>query len=187
MNFFSKLESWEVAILVICIAVLAVHFGKKIDFENAFKKDSPTPVHMGGNQRYAGNLKKVQAVKIPAYVYESLEQDSQFKRYLTGNHKYILMFTYPGCPYSRSYTHAFKYLFQERGFDEYYRKRVITVGRSTSVSCPGHQDMNCATAWIFQNCFGGLCILNPQRREAIVDNSQDARQLDALLEKYREW
>ena len=187
MNFFSKLESWEVWAFLICALILGVHFGRKIDFENMFKADSPTPVHMGGNVRYANNLKDVSVVNIPPYVYESLQADTQFKRYLTGNHKYILTFTYPGCPYSRAYQHAFKELFSKQGFDEYYRKRVITVGRYTSVSCPGHQTMECATGWIFHTCFGGLCILNPQRKQAVVDNSQNARQLADLLDKYREW
>ena len=187
MEFFSKVESWEVWVFLICALFLGVHFGRQIDFENMFKEDSPTPVHMGGNIRYAKNLKEVSVVDIPPYVYESLAQDTKFKRYLTGTHQYILTFTYPGCPYSRAYQHAFRELFVNRGFEEYYRKRVITVGRTTSVSCPGHQTMECATAWIFQNCFGGLCILNPQRKQAVVDNSQNAKQLGDLLEKYREW
>lgn len=187
MNFFSKIEGWEVWFLLICGLILGTHFARQIDFENMFTKESPTPVHMGGNLRYAGNLKEVQVVNIPPAVYESLQEDTKFKRYLTGNHKYILTFTYPGCPYSRAYQRAFKELFTKRGFDEYYRKRVITVGKRTSVSCPGSQTMDCATAWIFQNCFGGLCILNPQRKQAVVDHSQNARQLADLLEKYREW
>ncbi len=186
-NFFSQVESWEVWVFLICVLVLGTHFGRQIDFENVFKKDSPVPVHMGGSVRSFGNLRDVKVVNIPPYVYESLNEDTRFKRYLTGNHKYILFFTYNGCPYARAYKHAFNELFNERGFDEYYRKRVITVGRTTSASCPGHQTLECATLWIFQNCFGGLCILNPARKQAVVDNSQNARQLADLLAKYEEW
>ncbi len=187
MKFLSQLESWEVWAFLICALFLSVHFGRQIDFENMFKKDAPVPVHMGGKVRAIDNLPEVKVVNIPPYVYESLDADTRFKQYLTGNHKYILFFTYNGCPYARAYKRAFKELFDERGFDEYYRKRIITVGRTTSASCPGRQSMECATLWIFQNCFGGLCILNPQRKQAVIDNSQNARQLADLLEKYREW
>ncbi|WP_428075640.1 hypothetical protein [Candidatus Avelusimicrobium luingense] len=186
-NFLSQINGWEVIVFLVCALILGAHFGRQIDFENMFKKDSPVPVHMGGSVRYAKNIANVQVVNIPQTVYDSLAQDTRFKRYLTGNHKYVLLFTYPGCPYSRAYKRAFDTLFSQRGFDEFYRKRIITVGRTTSVSCPGHQSMDCATAWIFQNCFGKLCILNPQRKQAVADSSQNAGQLADLLEKYREW
>ncbi len=187
MNFFSRLENWEVWAILISALILGTHFGRKIDFENMWKPDSATPVHMGGAIGNYGSLKNVTVVDIPPYVLESLQQDTQFKRYLTGNHKYILTFTYPGCPYSRAYQHALKQLFTNYGFAEYYRKRIVTVGKTTSVACPGHQDMKCATAWIFEHCFGGLCLINPQRKQAVVDRSQNPHQLGDLLDKYREW
>ena len=187
MRFWEQVESWEVICFLGCALFLAIYFGQKIDFENMFRKDSPTPVHMNGNVGYSRQLSQVQVLPIPPNVYESLDRDTKFKRYLTGNHKYVLFFTYPGCPYARAYTNAFKKLFAADGFEEYYRKRIITVGRTTSVSCPGHRDMNCATAWVFQTCFGKLCILNPQRKQVVVDASQNAHQLEVLLEKYKEW
>lgn len=186
-NFLSQINGWEVVVFLVCALILGAHFGRQIDFENMFKKDSPVPVHMGGDIRYAHAVKDVQVVSIPSWVFDSLEQDTRFKRYLTGNHKYVLLFTYPGCPYSRAYKQAFDTLFSEQGLAEYYRKRIITVGRTTSVSCPGHQSADCATIWIFQNCFGKLCILNPKRKQAVVDGSQNAKQLEDVLQKYREW
>ena len=187
MRFLDQVESWEVLLLAGCLLFLGVFFGHKIDFENMLKTDSPTPVHMGGGLATSVHFEGESVLDIPDYVYDSLERDTQFKRYLTGNHKYILFFTYPGCPYARAFARAFKKLFSEDGFAQYYRKRIITVGRFTSVSCPGHTDMNCATAWVYQNCFGNLCIFNPLRRQVVVDSSQSARQLEVLLEKYKEW
>jgi hypothetical protein len=187
MNYFSKIERWEVIVFLVCAVILGAYFVQQIDFENMLKKDSPVPVHMGGEVRPSRPLSDVEVISVPPYVYESLKEDTRYRRYLTGNHKYILLFTYPGCGYSRAYTHALKQLFQERGFDRYYRKRIITVGQRTSASCPDPTSAECATMWIFENCFGELCILNPQRKEVVVDHSQKAGQLAELLEKYREW
>lgn len=187
MRWIDQVEAWEVIAFVVCILVFAVYFGHKIDFENVLKKDSPVPVHMQGQIARGAALPGVQVVNIPDTVFESLEQDTEFKRYLTGNHKYVFLFTYPGCPYARAFSNAFKRLFEEEGFDEFYRKRIQPVGRTTMVSCPGHRDMNCATAWVYQNCFSKLCIFNPVRRQAVVDSSQNANQIEALLEAYKEW
>ena len=187
MSFFDQVESWEVVALIGCLLFFGVYFGQRIDFENILKKDSPVPVHMDGRIAPTRALAQVEVLPIPARVYESLKTDKQFERYLTGNQKYVFMFTYPGCRYARAFTAAFKKLFEQDGFGEYYRKRVITVGRTTSVSCPGHRDMNCATAWVYQTCFGNLCIFNPQMREVVVDHSQNAGQIEVLLTKYKDW
>ena len=187
MKWLNQIESWEVWLLAGCILFFAVYFGQQIDFENAFKKEAPAPVHMGGEIFPIAYLQHVEVAPIPAFVYESLEKDTRFKRYLTGNHKYVFMFTYPGCPYARAFYRAFQELFEEKEFAQYYRKRVITVGRTTTVSCPGGRDMNCATAWVYRNCFGNLCIFNPVRRKVVIDRSHSARQIEPLLTKYQEW
>ncbi len=186
MNFWKQVDSWEIWTFVICALLIMLYFGQRIDFENALKKDSPTPVHMGGKIQPTTRLSNVVVANIPKDVYDSLEKDSKFKRYLTGNHKYILLFTYNGCPYARAYHSAFKHAFTDLGFSAYYRKRIINVGRSYWVSCPTGL-MNCATLWVTQQCFGKICILNPQRKQVVIDASQDANQLPKLLEKYKEW
>ncbi len=187
-DFLSQVSEWEIVVFCVCVLLLGAHFAEKIDFENIFKKDSPVPVHMEGKILHTQTLPAVQVVDIPQTVYDSLTQDTRFKRYLTANHKYVLFFTYPGCPYSSAYTRAFKKMFKELGFDEYYRKRVISVGETTFFSCPsGKYAQNCASFWIFENCFGKLCLLNSQRKQAVIDDSQNPKQLSILLEKYKEW
>ena len=186
MRFIEQVESWEIVSLLIGLLFLAAYFGQKIDFENMFKKDSPLPVHMTGEILPFAELPDVKIVPIPDSVYTSLQRDTAFKKYLTGNHKYILTFTYPGCPYSRAFDQAFKHLFTEKNFAEYYRKRIINVGRTTMVTCPAHE-RTCATLWVYQNCFGNLCIFNPRLRQAVVDSSQNAQQIEMLLTKYKEW
>lgn len=185
-NFLAQVESWEAWVFVTCAALLVLFFGQKIDLENMLKKDSPTPVHMGGKIQPAAQLAGATVVDIPSEIYESLERDSKFKRYLTGNHKYILLFTYDGCPYARAYHYAFKHAFEKLGFDEYYRKRIINVGRVVSVGCPTGL-MDCASLWVTKQCLGKICIFNPQRKQVVVDASQQAKQLPDLLETYKEW
>lgn len=186
MRLIDLIKSRELIGMLICLLLLAVYFGHKMDWENILQKSSPVPIHMGKTAAKPP-LPSVEVLPIPDRVYKSLPTDGQFKRYLTGNHKYVFFFTYSGCPYARAFTTAFERLFSKDGFAEYYRKHIITVGRTTSVSCPGHRDMNCATAWVYQTCFGKLCIFNPQRHEVVVDSSQNASQIEKLLEYYKEW
>lgn len=186
-SFLEQVESWEVITLLVCGLVLGLYFLQKVDLENMFKKDSPVPVHMEGIITPSQKLQEVQVLDIPDFVYATLPKDGQFKRYLTGNHKYVLFFTYPGCPYARAFDRAFRYLFEEGNFEQYYRKRIIKVGQTTTISCPGHQDMNCATAWVYQTCFGKVCIFHPQLKQVVVSASQNARQIEPLLQTYLEW
>lgn len=186
MNFWKQVSGWEIGVFVLCAVLILFYVGKRIDFENMLQKDSPVPVHMGGKIKPGTPLSRVAVVNIPNQVYDSLNQDSKYKRYLTGNHKYILLFTYDGCPYARAYHHAFKHAFTDLGFSEYYRKRIINVGRMFSVGCPAGF-MECASLWVTKQCLGKICILNPQRKQVVVDASQNAEQLPKLLEKYKEW
>lgn len=186
MNFWKQVADWEICVFVLCAVLLLFYVGKRIDFENMLQKDSPVPVHMGGKVQRTAKLSKVTVANIPNEIYESLPRDSKYKRYLTGNHKYILLFTYDGCPYARAYHHAFKHAFANLGFSEYYRKRIINVGRMVTVRCPTGL-MDCASLWVTRQCLGKICILNPQRKQVVIDSSQNAEQLPILLDKYKEW
>jgi len=186
MRFWEQVESWEVICLVGGLAFLALYFGQRIDFEDLLKKDSPVPVHMEGKIASSRNLPGVEMQPIPDFVYASLQTDTKFKKYLTGNQKYVFLFTYTGCPYARAFSATLERLFSQKGLGEYYRKHIVHVGRSTTVVCPGHA-MNCATQWVFQTCFGNLCIFNPAHRQVVVDHSQNAGQIELLLDKYKEW
>ena len=187
MNFWEQVKGWEVIVFLCCAAILILYFASQMDLENTFKKDSPVPVHMGGKIQTGLKLDNVKTVDIPPHIYESLDRDSKFKRYLTGNHKYILLFTYNGCPYARAYHHAFKQSFEEQGFAEYYRKRIILTGRVVMASCPTGFYKTCPSMWVFEQCFGKICVINPQRKQVIVDASNQADQLPKLLETYKEW
>ncbi|MBR4354957.1 MAG: hypothetical protein IKP96_00030 [Elusimicrobiaceae bacterium] len=185
MNFWKKIESWELWLLVGSVLVLGLYAWQYFDLENLLKPQSPTPVHMGGNIMPGKDLPQTQIVDIPDYVYDTLNIDTTFKRYLTGNHKYVLVFVYPRCSYSLHRT--LEYLFRQEGWTEYYRKRIINTGAAVTWSCPSSLYKQCATNWVYQNCLTKVCIFNPQRKQAVIDSSQDARQLNHLLEKYKEW
>ncbi len=187
MSFWQQVEDWEICLFVICVLAISVYAWKTVDFENIMKKDSPVPVHMGGSFKPNHKLQNITHENIPDYVYQSLDKDKQFKRYLVGNHKYIFLFTYPGCPYSRHYSQSFKHAFNTLGFGEYYRKRIQITSAKRRISCPAGFTQGCATVWFFQKCFGNLCLFNPQRKQVIIDYSHNAQQLPDLLETYKEW
>ena len=186
MSFFEQVEGWEVACLIGGLVFLGFYVGQRVDWEDMLRPRASAPVHMEGKISSSAKLAQVEVLPIPDSVYTSLQTDTKFKQYLTGNQKYVFLFTYTGCPYARAFSDTLGRLFAQKNFGEYYRKHVIHVGRSTTVSCPGHV-MHCATAWVYQTCFGNLCIFNPSRRQVVVDHSQNARQLESLLDKYKEW
>ena len=187
MTFLKQVNAWEIIVFLICALFLSNYACNRFDLINRLRPTAAEPVHMGGNVGNEKNLRQVQVVNIPDYVYDSLEVDTRFKLYLTGNHKYIFLFTYPGCPYARAYSGALQHAFENEGFSSYYRKRIFNVGRSSLVSCPGRMNTTCATMWLYQTCFGNLCVFNPVRKQVVVDKSQQATQLGALLDIYKEW
>ncbi len=170
-----KMETW---VFLICAFSLGMYCFDKLDISNWLKWDSSTPVHMGGSVGNTAQLKEVSVLDIPDEVYQSLKRDTHFKRYLTGNHKYVLLWTFAS---RRHFIEEFKYISSD--FSAYYRKRITgELGRSASPDC-----IHCASSWIFEHCFRYVCILNPQRKQVVVDKSEDTRQLPVLLEAYKEW
>lgn len=181
MRLKEQLQKGETWVFLICAFSLGMYCFDKFDVSNLVKWDSSTPVHMGGSVGDTTQLKEVSVLNIPDEVYQSLNGDSHFKRYLTGNHKYILLWTF-SAPYYRPYTEAFERTFPL--FSAYYRKRVEAEMGPAGVMVGCGQR---ASQWLLKNCFEHVCILNPQRKQVVVDKSKDARQLPILLEAYKEW
>ncbi|MBR4682478.1 MAG: hypothetical protein IKP06_04160 [Elusimicrobiaceae bacterium] len=185
MKLTEKIQGWEVCIFAICAWIILLQCAKYIDFENALKKDSPTPVHIGGPIQRDPNLPQVTVTDIPDSVYKTLDRDSKFKRYLTGNHKYVVLFAHPNISSSEDYAQKLRYAFSKQGFAQYYRKRIYQKG-SWFATCP-NGEIQCASLWLHQTCFGNLCLLNPVRKQAVIVPLHHADQLPALLEAYKEW
>ncbi len=124
-------------------------------------------------------LKNVQIVSIPDAVYRA---GGDFSQYLNGDKKRIFMLALPGCPYSRAFRRKLDALFASSDYKNYYTRDIVNVGSSETVFC-----RNCPKEWLFDHCGEGICIIDPQTRQAVIDNSQNSAQLAVLLERFKEW
>lgn len=181
---FDKIDTWEIFALIIGVVIFGSYISKNVDFEDMLRPQPSEPIHLKGKVASSVPLNKIKVVDIPKEVYDSIPHNPSGAKYLQGNEKYILMIATSTCPYARAFKNAFKKLFKQEGYKEYYRKHIFNVGRSWVVTCNSE---TCPKMWIFQNCGAGLCIIHPQKKKAIIDNSQDASQIPLLLEKYKEW
>lgn len=133
-----------------------------------------------------GALKDIKTAAIPQKVYDGIKDNAEYKEYLLGNKKHVFMVTFTGCPYARAFRQQLERLFSYGDYSDYYEKEIIPVGQGVSISC-NSDHMNCPKAWLFKHCGEGICIINPVTRQAVIDNSQNARQIEALLDQYKDW
>lgn len=181
---FDKFESWEIWLAIIVCLFFGFYIYNNVDFENLLKPDSPIPVHINGQFPPTYKFKNVKAVSIPQAVYDSMTSDSAESRYLKGNQKYVVMVTSWSCPYAVAFKQAFKRVFEEKEYSEYYRKYIKVVGKFVSLSC---KDPNCSKIWIFRHCSSGFCIINPIEKRAIIYESNNHKQIEEVLDAYKEW
>jgi len=174
--------------LLLCLAFLVclgLYLSAKMDWEDMLQPRSNTPVHLNG--KIAPNPKSlpgVQLLPIPQEVFTDLSADS-WARYVTGNQKYVLVLSWGEKPAPAVFKKTLKELFN-KGYKEYYRKHfVIESGNSWFVSCDSAH--LCPKLWLYQNCIQKVCIINPLTKQIVVDSSTDAKQLETLLEKYKDW
>ena len=74
----------------------------------------------------------------------------------------------------------------KKGYTQYYRKHFVTVpGNSWFVSC--NSAHMCPKLWLYQNCIQKVCLIHPLKKQVIIDSSTDVKQLETLLEKYKDW
>jgi len=199
-----KFEPWEIKLAVVVLLIAGIFILGRINFEDLVTINPRKPVHMEGKIAATSTLKKVELLSIPNEVYEAIKNEPippKGKQYFFGNKKYVIVIYDDEKFRIPSYRSALKNLFENEDFSEYYHKRLIYndgffcimgdcslywvnlfVSRCTvcrSEYCPMH--------WLYRNCAGRTCIINPARREAVVDSSQDERQLPIVLEKYKNW
>lgn len=134
----------------------------------------------------SGALKNIKTVNIPQKVYDGIKDNGDYKEYILGNKKHVFMVTFTGCPYARAFRQQLERLFSYGDYSDYYDKDIIPVGQGVAVSCNASH-MNCPKAWLFDKCGEGICIINPVTRQAVIDNSQNPRQIEALLDQYKDW
>lgn len=128
-------------------------------------------------------LAHTKLVSIPASVYNGIKSNPAYKQYLSGNKKYVVQIMNPTCPYARALrTRVWQLLRDEYG--DYYDEGVIKVRGAVSLSCNGAE--NCPTFWIFDHC-SGLCLINPNTRQAVVYSSRETQPVEAILERFKNW
>ncbi len=180
----TKGSAVEIIILILCILGLVAYFAASVDWENTLKPMPKTPVHMNGKIAKTAPLTNVKVETIPPAVYDAMNWDHKYEKYLTGNQKWIIVISFTNQPRPHEFSQELSRLFQEKGYGEYYRKRVINLGNRYQWSC--HRE-NCPISWLYKYCMKAVCIIQPQKRQAVIDTSLDKNQLALLLEKYKEW
>ena len=165
--------------------LLGLYLCSKVDWEDVLNPAPTTPVHLNGKiAPKPHSLPNVTQIAIPQEVYNSIESNISMSRYITGNQKYILVISFDGKPNLRVFKKALNTLLKEKGYQEYYRKHYVDSGAGW-ISCQRHN--TCPELWLKQNCIQKVCIIQPHKKQVVADSSADPNQLEALLEKYKEW
>ncbi len=143
-------------------------------------------------------LSDVKIMKIPQEVYDSMEIDPSIpqeaynqmdrsrEQYLLWDKKRILLITWDGCPYARRFRKELDNVFDKNAYlTRYYDKYIKETWQYVTLSCLNGYD--CASIWLFENCWEWICIINPMAKEVIVDTSQKTAQILPLLKSYDTW
>ncbi len=170
-------------IVLLCLVGLGYYAYKHIDW-NAPKEKQISFVQVQG-QTIA--LENVKAVQIPQQVYDSMADNPQWKEYLLGDKKRVLLVTWDGCPYERAFKRAVQKIFTFKNITNYYTSSIVNTGQSISVRCAGDLAQSCPMMWIMDHCVPGICIINPKTHEAIAAKSHNASQIAPLLSAYATW
>lgn len=96
----------------------------------------------------------------------------------------MLIASFAGTPPLDTFKKELNRLLKEEGYNSYYRRHIFDFTRGYSWSC---DRMECAEKWVDEHCTKGVCIIQPQKKQAVIDKSGDVKQLAVLLEKYKEW
>ena len=160
-----KGASFMAYFLFLCVltAGLFMLFPDKVPVENpALAKGDLKGALLGG-----GKVKN-----IPQEVYDSIENNSEFTLSLRG------------CPYAKAFANAIDQAFLEEEIATAYQKDIVPIGRSEYLNCNGQQ---CPRMYLFNTCGQGLCIINPAKRQIVVEKSRSKERLMYLLAAYKDW
>ena len=157
-----KGASFMAYFLFLCVltAGLFMLFPDKVPVENpALAKGDLKGALLGG-----GKVKN-----IPQEVYDSIENNSEFSQYLQGPKKHVFTLSLRGCPYAKAFANAIDQAFLEEEIATAYQKDIVPIGRSEYLNCNGKQ---CPRMYLFNTCGQGLCIINPAKRQIVVEKSR---------------
>ena len=110
--------------------------------------------------------------------------NSEFSQYLQGPKKHVFTLSLRGCPYAKAFANAIDQAFLEEEIATAYQKDIVPIGRSEYLNCNGKQ---CPRMYLFNTCGQGLCIINPAKRQIVVEKSRSKERLMYLLAAYKDW
>lgn len=172
----------DLIIFALALVGLGVYCYKHIDWDRPQKQN----ISFVQLNKKIIPLQEVYAEQIPQAVYDGIGNNATYKEFLLADRKQVVLITWNGCPYARAFRQALDQAFKSTNLKDFYKENVVEVPQSSSYSC-NSDNLNCPQAWVMNHCAGGFCIINPQTKEAIVDKSQNARQILPLLAFYMVW
>ena len=140
-------------------------------------------------------VKEVKVIPIPPEIYKSMKDNpSEWSYYLTG-HKKLVLLKLRGDVICSATAQGKSLLELEQDFKKYpklnkayfkYFETLPEYEQAEGPKCKGPFAHFCPKNWFKDNC-PMVCIINPNTREMIVDNSKDANQILPLLRAYADW
>ena len=172
----------DLIIFALALVGLGVYCYKHIDWDRPQRKN----ISFVQLNKKIIPLREVYSEQIPQAVYDGIANNGTYKDFLLGDKKQVVLITWNGCPYARAFRQALDQAFKNTDLNKYYKQNVVEVGQVFSASC-NSDHLNCPQVWVMNHCGGGFCIINPQAKEAIIDKSQNAKQIIPLLQAYKTW
>ena len=169
----------EIVILVILLPVIIY---LAVDWDKPTQKKIRS-VTIEGDKMAVSN---VHAEKIPQAIYDGISDNPQYKEFFLGNKKHIVMLTWDGCPYRVAFKNKVKQALAHPALKKKYNMDIVPTGQTFYADCNSNH-LNCPTVWVANHCMGSICIINPQTKEAIIDDSHDPEQILPLAAAYVNW
>ena len=131
-------------------------------------------------------LTGVHAEKIPQAIYDGMSDNSQYQEFFLGDKKHIVMLTWDGCPYRVAFKNKVQHALAHPALKKKYNMDIVPTGQTFYADCNSNH-LNCPIVWVANHCMGNICIINPQTKEAIIDDSHDPEQILPLAAAYVNW
>jgi hypothetical protein len=124
---------------------------------------------------------------IPEAIYENTLPEDKFSGLLYGSQK-VVFFSYADCSIGRRYSSEISSILgQYNLYSKYhYMPDLHTTGSSTMVICKKQGTAECVENFLYQNCSGQVCIINPKQRR-VVYVSHDKQELTEQLNSLKDW
>ncbi|MBR6099246.1 hypothetical protein IKP85_05810 [bacterium] len=125
--------------------------------------------------------------EIPAAIYDNTMPEDKFSGLIRGNKK-VVFFSYADCSIGRRYNSEISDILGQNNLynNYYYMPDLHSNGSSTMVVCKKPGTADCVENFLYQNCSGQVCIINPKQRR-VVYVSHEKRDLAEQLISLKDW